>query len=90
MLIADIVMLIHFAFIAFVVGGQSLIMIGYRRKWRRATTRVIRGIHALCALYVVVQAWAGQWRPLTLLENRYRQAAGQETYWRSGRNLWIS
>ncbi len=89
MLIADIVMLIHFAFIAFVVGGQSLIMIGYHRKWRRATNRVIRGIHVACVLYVAVQAWAGQWCPLTLLENRYRQIAGQETYRNSFIQDWV-
>jgi hypothetical protein len=89
MLFADIVMLIHFAFIAFVVGGQALIMIGYHRKWRRTTNRVIRGIHVVCVLYVVVQAWAGQWCPLTLLENRYRQAAGQETYGSSFIQDWM-
>ena len=80
MLIADIVLVIHFAFIAFLVGGQTLMMIGYHRNWRWATSHVLRGIHIACTLYVVVQAWAGQWCPLTLLENRFRHSAGQQTY----------
>lgn len=89
MLIADIVMLIHFALIAFVVGGQAVIIIGYHRKWRLATSRLLRGIHFACILYVVVQAWAGQWCPLTLLENRYREAAGQESYRSSFIQDWV-
>jgi len=89
MLIADILMLIHCAFIAFVIGGQCLIMIGYHRKWRWATNRVMRGIHIACVLYMVIQTWAGQWCPLTLLENRYREAAGQETYRSSFIQDWV-
>jgi hypothetical protein len=80
MMIADMLMLIHFAFIAFVILAQCLIMFGYHRQWRWATNRTMRGIHLACVLYVVVQTWAGQWCPLTVLENRYRAAAGQETY----------
>ncbi|MBI4633410.1 MAG: DUF2784 domain-containing protein [Deltaproteobacteria bacterium] len=89
MLIADMVLLIHFAFIAFVIGGQCLIMIGYHRKWGWAANRLMRGIHLACALYVVIQTWADQWCPLTLLENRYREAAGQETYGRSFIQDWV-
>lgn len=88
-MIADIVMLIHFAFIAFVLGGQGMIMIGYHRKWRWATNRVMMKVHIACVLYVVVQAWAGQWCPLTLLENRYRAAAGQEAYRSSFIRDWV-
>lgn len=89
MVIADIVMLIHFMFVAFVVGGQSLIIIGYHRKWRLAANLLIPRLHMACVLYVVVQAWAGQWCPLTLLENRYRQTAGQETYRSSFIQDWV-
>jgi Protein of Unknown function (DUF2784) len=80
MLMADMIMLIHFSFIVFVVVGQCLIMIGYHRKWHWTVNRLIRGVHLAAVLYVVVQAWAGKWCPLTLLENRYREAAGQEVY----------
>lgn len=80
MLTADLIMLVHFSFIAFVVGGQCLIMAGYHRRWRWSANRALRGVHLACVLYVVVQAWAGKWCPLTLLENRYREAAGDEAY----------
>jgi hypothetical protein len=89
MLIADMVMLIHFAFIIFVVGGQCLIMIGYHWRWKWAANRVIRGIHLACVLYVVIQTWAGKWCPLTLLENKYRAAAGQEMYRSSFIRDWV-
>ena len=89
MLIADIVLVIHFAFIAFLVGGQALMMIGYHRNLRWVTSRLIRGIHIACTLYVVVQTWAGQWCPLTLLENRFRQSAGQQTYSNSFIQDWM-
>lgn len=89
MLIADIIMVIHFAFIAFLIGGQALIIIGYHQNWGWATNRVLRVIHITCTLYVVVQAWAGQWCPLTLLENRFRQSAGQQIYSSSFIKDWI-
>jgi len=89
MLIADIVMVIHFMFIVFLVGGQILMMIGYHRNWKWATSRVLRGIHIACTLYVIVQAWAGQWCPLTLLENRFRQSAGHQTYSSSFIQDWV-
>lgn len=87
--IADIVMLIHLAFIAFVVGGQLLIVIGYHRCWRWVMNRAVRGCHLACVLYVVVQTWMGQWCPLTLLENTYREASGQAHYRRSFIEDWV-
>jgi hypothetical protein len=89
MLIVDIIMVVHFAFIAFLIGGQVLMMIGYHRNWGWATNRLLRGIHIVCTLYVVVQTWAGQWCPLTLLENRFRQSSGQQIYSSSFIQDWI-
>ena len=89
MLIADIILVIHFAFIAFLIVGQALMMIGYHRDWRWATNRVLRVVHVACTLYVVVQTWAGQWCPLTLLENRFRQSAGQRAYGSSFIQDWM-
>ena len=89
MLIADIILVIHFAFIAFLIVGQALMMIGYSRNWRWATSRALRGVHIACTLYVVFQTWAGQWCPLTLLENRFRQSAGQRAYGSSFIQDWM-
>jgi hypothetical protein len=89
MLMADVIMLVHFSFVAFVVGGQCLIMVGYHRKWRWAANRLLTGVHLACVLYVVVQAWAGRWCPLTLLENRYREAAGEEGYQTTFIRYWV-
>jgi len=89
-ILADTILLIHFAFVVFVVGGQTLIMIGYHRTWRWTAARLFRGTHLACVLYVVIQAWAGKWCPLTILENRLRTASGQSTYQESFIQHWVS
>ncbi len=89
MSVSDMVMLFHFAFILFLVGGQCLIMIGYHRRWRWTANREVRALHIACVLYVVAETWAGRWCPLTLLENRYREAAGQELYRTSFVEDWV-
>jgi hypothetical protein len=67
---ADAVMLIHFCFIAFALLGSFLVL------WKRG----------LIWLHLPALAWAawieasGRICPLTPLENRYRELAGQTLY----------
>ena len=69
-LAADAVLLIHFGFIAFVVGGALLVA------WRTW----IAWIHLPAAAWGAYVEIAGRICPLTFLENRLRIAAGQEGY----------
>ncbi|NNG11793.1 MAG: DUF2784 domain-containing protein [Halobacteria archaeon] len=69
-LLADLVLLLHFAFIGFVLLGGLLVLRWRPLAWLHIPT-VIWGI------LIEVQGW---FCPLTPLENRLRQAAGAEGY----------
>ena len=78
--LADIVLLLHAAFIAFVVFGLLLILIGGALKWSWVRNRWLRLTHLAAIGLVVAQAWLGITCPLTTLENHLRRRAGQSTY----------
>ena len=79
-LFADLVLLLHAGFIAFVVLGQVLIVIGLAARWKWARGFRFRLAHLAAIVFVTLQTWAGFWCPLTMLENRLRAAAGQGGY----------
>ncbi len=79
-LLADIVLLVHVAFIAFVVVGQLLIMVGGVAGWHWVRQRWFRLAHLGAIGLVVVQAWLGVTCPLTIWENNLRRQAGQGAY----------
>ena len=69
-LLADAVVVLHLAFIVFVVAG------GVLARWRR---RIVL-VHVPCALYgTAIELW-GWTCPLTPLENRLRESAGELGY----------
>ena len=78
--LADMVLLLHFTFVAFVVGGLLLILIGGFRGWRWIRNPWFRAAHLLGIAVVVVQAWFGVICPLTTLEMNLRARAGDEAY----------
>jgi len=67
---ADIVVLLHFAFILFVVLGGFLVL-----KWRR-----LAWIHLPSVLWGALSEFTGWICPLTPLENKLRRAAGGGGY----------
>ena len=69
-LLADIVVLLHFGFILFVVGGGLLAL-----RWRRAVW-----IHIPAALWGGFVELTGSVCPLTPLENWLRQVGGASGY----------
>ena len=79
-MIADAILVIHFAFVLFVVFGFALILLGLLARWRWIHNRVFRVTHLAAIGIVVVQAWFGQLCPLTLWENELRRRAGQPDY----------
>lgn len=78
--LADLVLVIHVAFILFVVGGQILILAGWALGWSWPRHRWFRQLHLLAIGFVMLQAWVGVICPLTTLENFFRDAAGIATY----------
>ncbi|MCP4573493.1 MAG: DUF2784 domain-containing protein [bacterium] len=78
--LADLVLVLHAGFVAFVVVGQLLILAGLALKWRWVRGFRFRLVHLAAILFVTAQTWAGLPCPLTALENRLRVQAGQAGY----------
>lgn len=74
LLLADIILLIHFAFVLFVVSGLPLIWIGAAAGWRWIRNRRYRITHLAAILLVSAEAAAGIWCPLTVWEDALRGA----------------
>lgn len=79
-LLADAVLLLHVAFVLFVVLGLVLILVGGLAGWSWVRNQWFRRLHLAAIGIVVAQAWAGVVCPLTLLENALRTQAGQAGY----------
>jgi hypothetical protein len=69
-ILADIVVLIHAAFVLFVVVGGVLAITWHRIAW----------LHVPCVVWGVLIEYAGWVCPLTPLENALRQRAGEAGY----------
>lgn len=79
-LMADAVLLLHFAVVVFVVGGLPAILIGGPRGWPWVRNATWRTAHAVAIVVVALQAWLGRLCPLTVLESWLRNQAGEATY----------
>ena len=78
-LLADAVLALHLAFVAFVVLGLVVIFVG-RRRWPWVRKRWLRLAHLAAILVVALQAWLGMICPLTTLEMMLRARAGEAGY----------
>ena len=79
-LLADAVLLLHAAVVAFVIGGLFLILVGNSRSWRWVNGPLFRCAHLGAIAVVVAQAWLGKACPLTTLEMQLREKAATATY----------
>ena len=79
-LLADLILIVHFGFILWVVLGLVLILIGRPLGWRWVRNRWVRVAHLASIGFVVVQAWLGEICPLTTWESELRVKAGQQPY----------
>lgn len=80
MLLADATVIVHTAFVLFVVVGQGLILAGWARRWRWTRAVVFRAAHLAAIALVVFESWIGITCPMTLLENYFRRRAGADVY----------
>lgn len=87
--LADTILVLHFAFVLFVVAGFALIVIGLLAHWSWIHKRYFRIAHLIAIGVVVLQAWFGQLCPLTLWENELRRRAGESDYTESFIEHWI-
>jgi hypothetical protein len=79
-ILADLMVVLHFAYVIFVILGLVATLIGGMLKWQWVRNPWFRGIHLAMILIVVVEAWIGLTCPLTTWEQGLRSAAGEETY----------
>lgn len=79
-LLADAVLLLHFAIVLFVLLGLPAIVIGNLAGWHWANAFWWRLAHLVAIGVVAVQAWLGRYCPLTLLESWLREQSGEPAY----------
>ena len=79
-LLADLILILHTTFIAFVVLGLLIVWVGIVGRWGWVRNFYFRAAHLLAIGYVVAQAWCGVVCPLTIWESDLRVRAGQAAY----------
>ena len=77
-LAADAIAVLHFAWVAFVVVGLVLILLGVALRWRWVRNFWFRAIHLLMIGIVVVEALGGVICPLTTWEREWRTLGGED------------
>jgi hypothetical protein len=75
--LADLILTIHFAFVAFNLGSFVVIWIGHFRHWSFVRNFGFRISHLLAMGFVAFQTLAGMACPLTTWENALRGRAGE-------------
>jgi Protein of Unknown function (DUF2784) len=83
LLLADVVLLLHVGYAAFVIGGLLAVALGSWWDWRWVRVRRFRIAHVLCTAIVAVEALIGVMCPLTWFEHALLVASGAAGYERS-------
>ena len=89
LLAADAILIIHFAFVLFVVLGLGAIWIGWIRKWRFVRRVWFRAAHLGCMGVVVLESVFGIVCPLTTWEKNLRHAVGADIYEETFMQHWV-
>ncbi len=75
--LADLVLAVHFAYVAFVVAGMAAILLGIVLRWRWVRNFWFRAIHFAMIAVVVLESTFGILCPLTTWEDRLRAMSGE-------------
>jgi hypothetical protein len=78
--LADLVLVLHAALAAFVVGYPALVLSGALDRHPRLAGRSLRATHGAIVALVVVQAWLGMVCPLTTIEGSLRMQVSGAAY----------
>jgi polyferredoxin len=89
LLLADLVLFIHFAIVVFVVGGLVIIFAGNWCSWHWVNGWWFRLCHLSAIAVIVAQAWLGKLCPLTTLESWLRVRGGEVGYTDSFISHWL-
>ena len=88
-LLADAVLVLHFAVVLFVVGGLLFIVAGNLLAWRWVNSLWFRVGHIAAIGLVVAESWLGIICPLTAAEAWLRIQAGSTLYRESFIEHWV-
>ncbi len=77
---ADIMLSAHVLFVAFVIFGLLMILMGKVMSWHWIRNPWFRAIHLISIGIVVLQSWLGAICPLTIWEMALRSKAGETVY----------
>ena len=80
-LLADLVLLTHFAIAAFLAAGMLLIPIGAYWRWSWVRAQRLRQIHAGLIVLITIEAIFHITCPLTILEALLRRTHAPESFW---------
>ncbi|MFL6210527.1 MAG: DUF2784 domain-containing protein [Pyrinomonadaceae bacterium] len=75
--LADFVVVIHIAYVAYIIVGLGLILVGWQRRWPWVRNLWFRLTHLVAILIVVLELILQTTCPLTMLELNLRSWAGQ-------------
>lgn len=87
--LADALLILHVAFVAYVVLGLLAIYLGHFLSWSWVRNLWFRVSHLVAIGIVVAQSWLGVICPLTTWEMELRARAGEATYEGSFIQHWL-
>lgn len=77
---ADAILIVHFAFVSFVIGGLALTWLGIALHWRWVRNIWFRLTHVAAICFVATEALLGMMCPLTLWEDALRGASNDSGF----------
>ncbi len=89
LLAADLLLFGHVLFVAFVVLGLALVLLGKPLGWAWVCNPWFRFVHLAAIAVVVLQSWIGLICPLTTWEMALRERAGDVVYSGSFISYWL-
>ncbi|MEJ2636174.1 MAG: DUF2784 domain-containing protein [Calditrichia bacterium] len=82
--IANFILIFHFLYVFYIIGGFLFIWTGFIFKWRSVRNRWFRWSHVAAMGFVAAEAIAGIFCPLTEWESQLRQAGGETSLYPRG------
>ena len=79
-MLADGLLVVHFAIAAFICGGLILVWIGAALGWRWVRNPWFRYVHLAAIVFVAAEALLGMACPLTVWEDLLRGGARSESF----------
>lgn len=79
-MLADALLVLHFAIVAFVVGGLVLVWAGAARGWRWVRNPWFRYAHLAAIVFIAIETLLGFACPLTIWEDALRGGARPDSF----------